>query len=88
MAHMACAHFLNNLVIRKYTSFGSLLKIIFYFSPIPMMHASRGEVFNKVKHNSGAQSEIFLGRGGFVELGPFNKHFVKNTRKKVPPGNI
>ena len=57
MAHMECAHFLNNLVIRKYTSFGSLLKIIFYFSPIPKMHASRGEVFNEVKHNSGAQPE-------------------------------
>ena len=30
------------------------------------MHASRGEVFNEVKHNSGAQPEIFQGRGGFV----------------------
>ena len=88
MAHMACAHFLNNLVIRKYTSFESLLKMIFYFSPIPKMHESRSEVFNEVKHNSGAQIEIFQGRGGFVELGHFNKHFVKNTRKKVPPGNI
>ena len=34
------------------------------------------------------QPEIFQGRGGFVELGHFNKHFVKNTRKKVPPENI
>ena len=47
------------------------------------MHESRGEVFNEVKHNSGAQIEIFQGRGGFVELGHFNKHFVKNTRKNV-----
>ena len=30
------------------------------------------------------QPEIFQGRGGFVELGHFDKHFVKNTRKKVP----
>ena len=52
------------------------------------MHASRGEVFDEVKHNSGAQPEIFQGRGSFMELGHFNKHFVKNTRKKVPPGNI
>ena len=81
MAHMACAHFLNNLVIRKYTSFGSLLKVIFYFSPIPKMHANRGEVFNEVKHNSGAQPEIFQGREGFVELGHFNKHFLKNKEK-------
>ena len=49
------------------------------------MHASRGYVFNEVKHNSGAQPEIFQGRGGFAELGHFIKHFVKNTRKKVPP---
>ena len=34
------------------------------------------------------QPEIFQGRGGFVELGHFDKHFVKNTRKKVPPENI
>ena len=26
------------------------------------------------------------GRGGFMELGHFSKHFVKNTRKKDPTG--
>ena len=52
------------------------------------MHASKGQVFNEVKHNSGAQPEIFQGRGGFVELGHFDKHFVKNTRKKAPPRKI
>ena len=26
------------------------------------------------------------GEGGFAELGDFNKHFVKNTRKKGPAG--
>ena len=26
----------------------------------------------------------FQGRGGFVELGHFDKHFVKNARKKGP----
>ena len=88
MAHMACAHFLNSLVIRKYTSFGSLLKIILYFSPIPKMHASRGEVLNEVKHNSGAQPEIFQGRGGFVELGYFNKHFVKAFLKRFCQGTF
>ena len=30
----------------------------------------------------GAQPEIFQGRGGFMELGNSDKHFVKNTRKK------
>ena len=30
---------------------------------------------------SGAQPEIFQGRGGFVELGHFNKYFVKNMEK-------
>ena len=27
------------------------------------MHASRGYVFNEVKHNSGAQPEIYSGQG-------------------------
>ena len=31
---------------------------------------------------SGAQPEIVQGKGVFVELGHFDKHFVKNTRKK------
>ena len=33
-----------------------------------------------------AQPEIFQSRGGLVGLGHFYKHFVKNTRKKGPPG--
>ena len=36
--------------------------------------------------HAGAQPEIFQGRGGFVELAHFDKHFVKNTRKKGPAG--
>ena len=36
----------------------------------------------------GSQPEIFQGRGGFVKLGHFNKHFVKNTRKKGAAGKI
>ena len=35
-------------------------------------------------HFSGAQPETFQGRGRFVELGDFDKLFVKNTRKKGP----
>ena len=35
-----------------------------------------------------AQIEIFQSRGDFVELGDFNKLFVKNTRKKGPTGKI
>ena len=35
---------------------------------------------------SGAQSEIFQGWGGFVELGQFDKLFVRDTRKKDPAG--
>ena len=36
------------------------------------------------------QPETFQasGGGGFVELGHFDKHFVKNTRKRGPAGNI
>ena len=34
--------------------------------------------------NAGAQPEIFQGIGIFVELGHFDKHFIKNTRKKRP----
>ena len=37
---------------------------------------------------TGARPEIFQGRGGFVKLGHFNKHFVKNSRKKEPAGKI
>ena len=36
--------------------------------------------------NTGAQPEIFQGRGGLVELGHFDKHFVKNTKKKGSAG--
>ena len=38
--------------------------------------------------HAGAQPEIFQGRGGFVELGHFDKHFVKNTRKKARMGKF
>ena len=31
---------------------------------------------------AGAQSEVFQGRRGFRELAHFDKHFVKNLRKK------
>ena len=37
---------------------------------------------------TGAQTEIFQGRGGLVGLGHFYKHFVKNTRQKAPHGKI
>ena len=36
--------------------------------------------------HAGVQPEIFQGMGGFVELGQFDKYFVKNTRKKGPSG--
>ena len=31
-------------------------------------------------------AKIFQGGGGFVELGYFDKHFVKNARKESPLG--
>ena len=34
----------------------------------------------------GVQPEIFQSRGGFMKLGHFDKHFVKNPRKKGPAG--
>ena len=38
--------------------------------------------------SAGAQPEIFQdsGVGVFEELGHFNKHFIKNTRKRGPVG--
>ena len=33
-----------------------------------------------LKNLAFSQPEIFQGRGGFVELGNIDKHFVKNTR--------
>ena len=35
---------------------------------------------------SDTQPEVFQGRGGFVELGHFDKHFVKNKTKKCLAG--
>ena len=35
-----------------------------------------------------AHPEIFQGRGGFMKLGHFDKHFFKKSRKKAPQGNI
>ena len=35
---------------------------------------------------SDALPEIFQSRGGFVQLGHFNKHFIKKLRKKAPQG--
>ena len=35
---------------------------------------------------AGAQPEIFQGRGCFVKLGHFDKHFIKKSRKKGPAG--
>ena len=33
-----------------------------------------------------AQTEIFKDRKDFAELGHFDEHFVKNTRKRGPAG--
>ena len=43
---------------------------------------------NTVEMCSGAQPEIFQGRGGFVKLRHFDKHFVKNSSKEGPAGKI
>lgn len=40
------------------------------------------KMFSKCKRNTGAQPEILQGRGGFMELDHFDKHFVKNKRKR------
>ena len=37
---------------------------------------------------AGVQPEIFQGRGGFMELGHFNKLFIQYSRKKAPHGKI
>ena len=36
----------------------------------------------------GAQPEIFQGRGDFGKLGHLDKHFVKNSIKKIPAVKI
>ena len=47
---------------------------------------SKTEMFEYISllHFSGAQPETFQGRGRFVELGDFDKFFVKKTRKIGP----
>ena len=42
----------------------------------------------RIINDSGVQPEIFQGRGDFVKLGHFNKHFIKKSRKKAPKGKI
>ena len=37
---------------------------------------------------TGAQPDIFQGRGGFVKLGHFDKHFIKKSRRKATQGKI
>ena len=37
---------------------------------------------------TGAQPEIFQGRKRFVELGHFDKNFVKTQEKKAPQGKV
>ena len=43
---------------------------------------------NKPNERTGAQPDIFQGRGGFVKLGHFDTHFIKNSIKKGPAGKI
>ena len=43
--------------------------------------------FGRVFH-TGAQIEIFQGRGGFVKVGHFYKRSVKNSGKKGSAGKI
>ena len=52
--------------------------------------AARGYISNtKTREaHTGAQPEIFQGRGDFVKLGHFNKHFIKKSRKKTPQEKI
>ena len=44
------------------------------------------EFCENFKNTSGAQPELFQGRGGFVKLGHFDKHFIKKSRKKAQQG--
>ena len=37
---------------------------------------------------TGPQPELFLGRGGFIEIRALDKHFIKKSRKEAPQGNI
>ena len=49
---------------------------------------SRNSGCHNKKIVAGAQPGFFQGRRFFIELGHFNKHFVKNTIEKVPQGKI
>ena len=40
------------------------------------------QLLSRFGQSTGAQPEIFQGRGDFVKLGHSDKHFVKNSRKK------
>ena len=49
---------------------------------------SRPTGINKPNERTGAQPDIFQGRGGFVKLGHFDTHFIKNSIRKGPAGKI
>ena len=52
----------------------------------PYLVFLRNYLLNKFAESlTGMQPNIFQGWGGFVELGHFDKHFVKNTRKRGTP---
>ena len=44
--------------------------------------------YNIIDAGLGAQPELFQSSGGFLELVHLDKHFVKNTRKKISAGKI
>ena len=43
-----------------------------------------GNIVLQLRQSSGAQPEVLQGRIFFLELGHFDKHFVKTTGKKAP----
>ena len=58
------------------------MKKRFYFEKLRIPENNLDTLSKK----TGAQPEIFQGRGGFLELAQFDKLFVKNTRKKGSGG--
>ena len=43
-------------------------------------------VYTLCMYTPGTQPEIFQGRGGFLKLRHFDKHFIKKVKKKGPLG--
>ena len=88
---LECA-WINRFLMSMSEFIRSLYKLLSSYQDLGVFRAL-SNIYNGAfcKDNSAWMQEAtrnFQGRGSFMELRHFDKHFVENPRKKVPQGNI